>query len=106
MQPRYGYTYPNYGSPVHDTVFRPMIDAISVKMKNRRQKVAGSWKQKIPVNTVPMAPIPVQTAYAVPIGRLSVAFANRPILMIVKTKNPAIHPIQGRPSTDFARPRQ
>ena len=39
-----------------------MIDAISVKMKNILQNVAGSWKKNIPNKTVPTAPIPVQTA--------------------------------------------
>lgn len=83
-----------------------MIDDTNVNMKNNLQKVAGSWKKNMPTNTVPTAPIPVHTAYAVPIGRLCEAFASNTILMIVKTRNPAIHPHQGRPSTDFARPRQ
>ena len=34
---------------------------INVQMKKIRQKVAGSWKKKIPTSTVPTAPIPVQT---------------------------------------------
>ncbi len=38
-----------------------------------RQKVAGSLNMKIPTSTVPTAPIPVHTAYAVPIGSVSVA---------------------------------
>lgn len=83
-----------------------MIDEISAKMKNKRQNVTGSWKTRIPTKTVPTAPIPVHTAYAVPIGRLCVAFANNPILITVNTRNPTIQPHQARPSTDFARPRQ
>lgn len=82
------------------------MDAISVKIKNKRQKVAGSWKNSMPINTVPTAPMPVHTAYAVPIGRLCEAFANNPILRIVNVRNPAIQPHHARPSTDFARPRQ
>ncbi len=39
-----------------------MIDETNVKMKNSRQKVAGSWKKNMPTNTVPIAPIPVHTA--------------------------------------------
>jgi hypothetical protein len=46
------------------------MDAINVVIKNNRQKVAGSLKIKIPIKTVPTAPIPVQTAYQVPIGIL------------------------------------
>ncbi len=37
-------------------------------MKNNRQNVAGSLKKIIPTMTVPTAPIPVHTGYAVPIG--------------------------------------
>ena len=32
--------------------------ATRVVMKNRRQKVAGSWKTKMPSNTEPTAPMP------------------------------------------------
>ena len=39
-----------------------MIEPINVVMKNMRQKLNGSLKKKIPINTVPTAPIPVQTA--------------------------------------------
>jgi len=46
----------------YDTILSPIIDEISVKMKNKRQKVAGSWKKSIPIKTVPTAPIPVHTA--------------------------------------------
>ncbi len=38
------------------------MDETSVKIKNKRPKVAGSWKKKIPTKTVPTAPIPVHTA--------------------------------------------
>jgi len=39
-----------------------MIDIIKVLMKKTRQKVAGSLNTNIPTNTLPTAPIPVQTA--------------------------------------------
>jgi len=39
-------------------------------MKNMRQKLTGSLNKKIPINTVPTAPMPVHTAYAVPIGKV------------------------------------
>jgi len=51
----------NYMSPV-ETNFSPMIDPIKSRIKNIRQKYAGSSKKKIPIKTVPTAPIPVQTA--------------------------------------------
>ena len=44
-----------------DNAFSPMIEAMSVVMKNKRQKVAGSWNTKIPTSTVPTAPMPVHT---------------------------------------------
>ena len=42
--------------------FNPIIDIISVAIKNSRQKLTGSLKNTIPINTVPTAPIPVHTA--------------------------------------------
>lgn len=45
-----------------DTAFNPIMEAMSVAMKKRRQKLAGSLKTKIPIMAVPTAPIPVQTA--------------------------------------------
>ena len=48
--------------------FKPAIEPISVETKNNRQKVAGSLKIKIPTSTPPTAPIPVQIAYAEPMG--------------------------------------
>lgn len=46
----------------YDTILRPIMEAIRVKMKNSRQKLAGSLKKSIPTKTVPTAPIPVHTA--------------------------------------------
>lgn len=45
-----------------DTTLSPIIEAIRVVMKKILQKVTGSLNTKIPTNTVPTAPIPVQTA--------------------------------------------
>ncbi len=45
-----------------ETVFSPMIEPISVVMKNILQKFAGSLNTNIPTSTVPTAPIPVHTA--------------------------------------------
>ena len=44
-----------------DNTFSPTIETISVNVNSILQKVTGSWKMKIPTNTVPTAPIPVQT---------------------------------------------
>ena len=45
-----------------ETNFKPTIEIIKVLRKKIRQKLAGSLKINIPSNTVPTAPIPVQTA--------------------------------------------
>lgn len=44
-----------------ETIFRPMMEAVRVVIKKRRQKVAGSWKMKMPTSTEPRAPMPVHT---------------------------------------------
>ncbi len=56
-----------------ETNFKPTMEIIRVLRKKIRQKLAGSLKINIPSNTVPTAPIPVHTAYAVPIGSVWVA---------------------------------
>ena len=50
----------------------------------------GSLKITIPRIAVPAAPIPVQTAYAVPIGRTSSDQASNEKLPEAKTKNPML----------------
>jgi hypothetical protein len=50
----------------------------------------GSLKIIIPKIAVPAAPIPVQTAYAVPIGRTFSDQASREKLPDAKTKNPML----------------
>lgn len=65
-----------------------MIEAINVKRKNILQNVAGSLKTIIPTKTLPMAPIPVQTAYAVPIGISFVALTNNIMLIVKQIKKP------------------
>ena len=44
-----------------DTILSPTTEAISVAMKNRRRNDTGSWKNTMPSNTVPTAPMPVHT---------------------------------------------
>jgi hypothetical protein len=70
------------------------MEAINVERKNILQKVAGSLKMNIPTKTVPTAPIPVQTAYAVPIGNSCVALYNKIILIERQTKKPAIQYVE------------
>src|SRR5690606_3550046 len=45
-----------------ETALSPTIEAIRVEIKNTLQNVAGSLNTNIPIRTVPIAPIPVQTA--------------------------------------------
>lgn len=82
------------------------MDAIKVNMKNILQKVAGSLNTKIPMMALPTAPIPVQTAYAVPIGNSLVAFTNNSILMVKQIKNPPYQSIDVLPEVSFAFPKQ
>ena len=83
-----------------------MIEQINVVRKNNRQKSVGSLKIKIPTITVPTAPTPVHTAYAVPIGKVWVALYNKSILKVRQTKNPTIHQTVAIPDVCFAFPRQ
>jgi len=46
----------------YDIILRSIMDETSVKIKNKRPKVAGSWKKKIPTKIGPTPPIPVHTA--------------------------------------------
>ena len=75
-------------------------------IKKTLQKDAGSLKTKIPTKTVPAAPIPVHTAYAVPIGKLCVAFISNPMLIQSAMTNPAYHTYITFPVVSFAFPRQ
>ena len=55
-----------------------------------RATETGSLKIIIPRIAVPAAPIPVQTAYAVPIGRTLSDQASKEKLPDAKTKNPML----------------
>ncbi len=63
---------------------------IITEMKRRRALVAGSSNMMIPSEAVPTAPIPVQTAYTVPIGRSWTTFASNTILMMSATTVPTV----------------
>lgn len=81
------------------------MEAIKVVRKKILQKVAGSLKKKMPIKTVPTAPIPVQTAYAVPMGKVCVALYNSAILMERQTKKPTIHNVEIVPEVSLALPK-
>lgn len=83
-----------------------MMEAIRVKMKNILQKSVGSLNKIIPMITVPTAPIPVHTAYAVPIGNDNVARYNKNMLMERQTKKPVIHQADVDPVVSLAFPKQ
>ena len=55
---------------------------------------------------LPIAPIPVQTAYAVPIGNSLVAFTNKIILIVRQIKKPPYQNIEVFPVVSFALPKQ
>ncbi len=86
--------------------FNPIIEIIRVEIKNNLQKLDGSLKKRIPTITVPTAPIPVQTGYAVPIGIVCTAFANSVMLRVRHTMNPNPQRHHGVPDNPFILPRQ
>lgn len=68
------------------------MEPMSVTMKNTRQKVAGSPNSHMPTIAVPTAPMPVHTAYAVPMGKVCVAFTSSAMLAIRATRKPRYQP--------------
>jgi hypothetical protein len=83
----------------------PIIEAIKVVRKKILQKAAGSLKTKIPTKTVPTAPIPVHTAYAVPMGKTWVALYSKTILIERHTKKPSIQYVDTIPLVSLALPK-
>ena len=71
-----------------------------------RQNVAGSLKIRIPTNTVPTAPIPVQTAYVVPMGNVWDTFTSKTMLMDRATKKPIYQYVASIPVASLAFPKQ
>ena len=72
----------------------PTIPATIRAMQISRMAVAGSRNKRIPSTAVPTVPIPVQTAYAVPSGRVRNASARSPTQPINATA--------GRPAARWA----
>ena len=66
-------------------ILNPAIPAIIRKIKNNLASSFDSPKRTIPSIAVPTAPIPVQTAYAVPTGSSFNEYARSPILITILT---------------------
>ena len=90
----------------YPTTLSPTIERINVLRKNTRQKVAGSRKTKMPNNTAPTAPMPVQTGYAMPMGIVCVAFAKSTALSTYSAAKPEIHSQYSVPTASLVFPRQ
>lgn len=88
------------------SAFSPMIDIISVVMKNSRNVVVGSLKKIMPTSAVPTAPMLVHTGYAVPLGSVSVSFASSAILSSDMTMKPPVHSHHSVPAAFLALPSQ
>lgn len=83
-----------------------MIEPISVVRNNKRRKVAGSQNTSMPTKAVPTAPMPVHTAYAVPMGSVCVAFIKSAMLMMSAKANPPYQRYISEPVVSFALPKQ
>ena len=83
-----------------------MTEAMRVKMKNSLQNEAGSLNTRIPIITVPTAPIPVHIGYAVPIGMVLVALVRSTMLNMHNKTKAAYHSTALFPVSIFPFPRQ
>src|SRR5699024_806638 len=77
--------------------FSPTIEAINVPIKKSLQKLTGSLNMKMPISTVPTAPTPAKTAYAVPIGIVFEAIIKKSMLKVSEAANPPYHNHMVRP---------
>jgi hypothetical protein len=68
-----------------------------------RGHVAGSPNSTMPSATAPTAPIPVQIAYAVPIGSVFTAIASSTMLTAIAASVPALGQSRLKPSV-YLRP--
>ena len=67
------------------------MEPIKITIKKILQKNTGSLKNNMPTITVPTAPMPVQTAYPVPMLIVCTALFKKKKLRDMLTKNPAPH---------------
>src|SRR5690606_33496054 len=88
-----------------ETAFRPTMDPMRVVIKTNRHNVAGSLKKIMPTSTVPTAPMPVHTAYAVPSGSVCVALTSKAMLAVRHTRKLPYHQNASMPVDAFALPR-
>ena len=77
-----------------------------MNMKNSLQNEAGSLNTKIPTMTVPTAPIPVHTGYAVPRGMVFVALVSSTMLRMHKRAKAVYHNAALFPVSILPFPRQ
>lgn len=82
------------------------MERMRVVRKKMRQKVAGSWKNSMPITTAPTAPMPVHTGYTVPMGIFSADLAIRYMLRASAAKNPVHHNASSVPVASLVLPRQ
>jgi hypothetical protein len=80
-----------YSIQNYDVSFSPMIPTMINATEIRRRTAVDSPKSTIPATTPPTAPIPVQMAYAVPIGIVRIEIERNHILNIIDM----IHPTTG-----------
>lgn len=71
-----------------------MMDAIRQNRKKSRHKSVGSPNQKMPIKAVPNAPMPVQTAYAVPKGIVLRLKESAEKLKIERSKKATVGPVR------------
>jgi len=73
--------------------------ATMARIRRTRIVLDGSWNQRIPTITVPTAPIPPHTAYAVPIGIERDASSKSPMLIATETRKVRVQGMFRKPST-------
>ena len=76
------------------------IAATIARIRSRRTVLAGSWNQRMPTSTVPTAPMPPQTAYAVPIAIDRDANSRRPMLIVTDPRKASVQGTFRKPSTN------
>lgn len=62
--------------------FKPTAEPRIIAIKSMRRHSFGSPNTNMPTSVLPTVPIPVHTAYAVPIGRVFIAKDNREKLVM------------------------
>ena len=87
-------------TPYHSPVVNcsPTIPVTIRPIQISRTGVACSPKSRMPSVTVPIVPIPVQTAYAVPSGSVRTARPSRPMLRMTEAAVSSVGPSRVKPS--------